>query len=258
VISLDATIIQADLLFNPPGIQSDHLESMSHNRCPQFASSMMCADFLHLAEELRLLEAYGIDWLHIDVMDGHYVPNFSLGLDYCRALASATRLPFDVHLMVEHPECHIDAFATLPGARLTFHPETVRQPIRLVQRIRELGAAVGVAIDPAQAVEQFRHLIPLVDQVLVMTVNPGYAGQKLLSHCIAKIRELKQWLDREGVATEIEVDGNVSWENIPKMTEAGASILVLGTSSLFEKHRPREECLRALRALRDQFRTVKR
>lgn len=205
-----------------------------------------------------MLEDYRIDWLHIDVMDGHYVPNFSLGIDYCRALAAATCLPFDVHLMVEQPERHIDAFATLPGARLTFHPETVRQPIRLIQRIRELGATVGVAIDPAQPAEQFRHLIPLVDQVLVMTVNPGYAGQKLLPHCIAKIRELKQCLDREGLPTEIEVDGNVSWDNIPKMTEAGASILVLGTSSLFERHRPREESLRALRALREQLVTAKR
>jgi ribulose-phosphate 3-epimerase len=219
----------------------------------QFSPSMMCADFLHLEDDLRLLEKYGADWLHIDVMDGHYVPNFTLGIDYCRALATATRLPFDVHLMVEHPERHIEPFAELPGARITFHPETVRQPVRLIQRIRELGASPGIALDPAQTVEQFRHLTPLVDQVLVMTVNPGYAGQKLLPHCLAKIAELRAWLEKEKLSPDIEVDGNVSWEHIPKMVAAGADILVAGTSSLFEEHRSREASLRELRSLLDQL-----
>jgi ribulose-phosphate 3-epimerase len=181
------------------------------------------------------------------VMDGAYVPNFTLGADYCRALAHATRIPLDVHLMVEHPERHIEAFCALPGARVTFHPETVRQPVRLIERIRELGASPGFALDPAQPVECFRHLIPLVDQVLVMTVNPGFAGQKLIPHCLGKIAEVRGFLSREGLAAEIEVDGNVSWANLPGMIEAGADILVAGTSSLFEKHRPRETSLCELR-----------
>jgi len=215
----------------------------------QISPSMMCADFLHLEEEVRLLEAHGVEWLHIDVMDGHYVPNFTLGIDYCRALAGATRIPFDVHLMIEHPERHIEAFCALPGARVTFHPETVYQPVRLIERIRELGASPGFAIDPAQPVEQFRHLIPLVDQVLVMTVNPGYAGQKLIPHCLKKITEVRDFLKRESLTADIEVDGNVSWDNIPKMIDAGADILVVGTSSLFEKHRARQQSLRDLRSL---------
>jgi ribulose-phosphate 3-epimerase len=215
----------------------------------QVSPSMMCADFLHLKEELRFLETFGADWLHIDVMDGHYVPNLTLGIDYCRALTGATRLPLDVHLMVENPDRHVETFATLPGARVTFHPETVRQPVRLIERIRELGASAGVALDPSQTVQQFRHLYPLVNQVVVMTVNPGYAGQKLIPHCITKIDELRQWLGQEALSADIEVDGNVSWQNIPKMVAAGANILVAGTSSVFEKHRPREESLRDLRTL---------
>ena len=209
----------------------------------------MCADFLHLAEEVRILEAHKVDWLHIDVMDGHYVPNFTLGVDYCRALAGATKIPLDVHLMIEQPDRHIEPFCTIPGTRLTFHPETVRQPARLIERIRELGASPGFALDPSQPVDQFRHLIPLVDQVLVMTVNPGYAGQKLIPHCLHKIQEVRDFMTREKLAIDLEVDGNVSWKNIPKMVEAGATILVVGTSSVFEKHRPREESLRELSAL---------
>jgi len=215
----------------------------------QVAPSMMCADFLHLADELKILEAHKVGWLHIDVMDGHYVPNFTLGVDYCRALASATKIPLDVHLMIEEPDRHIEPFCAIPGTRLTFHPETVRQPARLIERIRELGASPGIAIDPGQPVDQFRHLIPLTDQVLVMTVNPGYAGQKLIPHCLDKISEVRDFLEREKLEIDIEVDGNVSWKNIPKMVEAGATMLVAGTSSVFEKHRPREESLREFSVL---------
>ena len=212
----------------------------------QIAPSMMCADFLHLEDEVRILEANKIEWLHIDIMDGHYVPNFTLGIDYCRALAGATKIPLDVHLMIEHPDRHIEPFCTIPGTRLTFHPETVRQPVRLIERIRELGGSPGIAIDPGQTVDQFSHLIPLTDQVLVMTVSPGYAGQKLVPHCLDKISEVRDFIKREKLSIDIEVDGNVSWKNIPKMVEAGARILVAGTSSIFEKHRPRQESLREL------------
>ncbi|PTX95313.1 ribulose-phosphate 3-epimerase [Spartobacteria bacterium LR76] len=220
-----------------------------HSRRIQIAPSMMCADFLHLEEEVRFLESHGVDWMHVDIMDGHYVPNFTLGIDYCQALSRACRMPFDVHLMVEHPEAHVEGFASLPGARLTFHPETVRQPIRLIERIRELGASPGLALDPSHTVDQFRHLFPLVDQVLVMTVNPGYAGQKLQPHCLDKIAELRALLDAQGLKAEIEVDGNVSWDNIPRMIDAGADILVVGTSSLFQKGLSREDAFTRLAQL---------
>ena len=166
-------------------------------------------------------------------MDGRYVPNFTLGPDYCRALSVASLIPLDVHLMVEEADRHVALFAGFPGTRVSFHPETVRQPVRLVERIRELGASPGIALDPAMPIDACRHLLPLVDQVVVMTVNPGYAGQKLLPFCLPKITECRRLLDACGSPAAVQVDGNVSWENIPRMVAAGADILVAGTSSLF-------------------------
>jgi len=194
---------------------------------------MMCADPFSLREVLDVFFQGGIEWLHIDVMDGRYVPNFTLGPDYCRSISMASSIPLDVHLMVEEPDRHVHLFAGFPGARVSFHPETVRQPARLVERIRELGASPGIAIDPAMPVSHCRHLLPLVDQVVIMTVNPGYAGQKLLPFCLEKITECRAFLDDAGAAAVVQVDGNVSWENIPRMVAAGADILVAGTSSLF-------------------------
>ena len=212
---------------------------------------MMCADPLALGEILEVFETGGIEWLHIDVMDGRYVPNFTLGPDYCRALARASQIPLDVHLMVEEPDRHIGLFAGFPGARISFHPETVRQPVRLVERIRELGASPGIAIDPSMPVEACAHLLPLVDQVIVMTVNPGYAGQKLLPFCLPKITDCRRALDACGSDAAVQVDGNVSWENIPGMAAAGANILVAGTSSLFVGGRVAADNIRKMRSICD-------
>ncbi len=199
--------------------------------------SMMCADPFHLPEVLAAFEAGGIEWLHIDVMDGHYVPNFTLGPDFCRAVAKETTIPMDIHLMVESPDRYLDLFCPFPGARVSFHPETVRQPVRVIERIRELGASPGISVDPSLPLETLAHLLPLVDQVMIMTVNPGYAGQKLIPFCLEKLRECRRRLDAIGSGADVEVDGNVSWENIPGMVEAGANVLVAGTSSLFKNGR---------------------
>ncbi len=217
----------------------------------QISPSMMCADPFALADVLEVFQAGGIEWLHIDVMDGRYVPNFTLGPDYCRALAAASPIPLDIHLMVEEPDRHVGLFAGFPGSRISFHPETVRQPVRLVERIRELGASPGIAIDPAMPVEACIHLLPLVDQVVVMTVNPGYAGQRLLPFCLPKITACQSAFDACGSGASVQVDGNVSWENIPGMVAAGADILVAGTSSLFVGGRVNADDIRRMRSICD-------
>jgi ribulose-phosphate 3-epimerase len=208
---------------------------MTVNRPIRVSPSLMCADFLHLGRQLEVMAQQKVDCLHVDVMDGHYVPNFAFGPDFCRALAAGCPVPLDIHLMIEDPDAFVPEFAGLPGATVSFHPETSRHPLRTVELIRASGARAGIVLDPALPVQSARHLLPAVDQVCVLTVNPGYAGQKLVPRALEKLRELAAALAAEGSAAAVEVDGNVSWENIPGMIERGAQVLVLGSSSIFEK-----------------------
>jgi ribulose-phosphate 3-epimerase len=199
------------------------------------APSLMCADFLQLGRQLEVMEHKKVDLLHVDIMDGHYVPNFAMSPEFCRQLAAGCRIPLDIHLMIENPEAHLREFAGLPGATVSFHPEVSRQPLRVIELIHAGGAGAGIVLDPALPVQSVRHLLASVDQVCVLTVNPGYAGQKLIPRALEKIPELARLLAEEGSPAAIEVDGNVSWNNIPGMIQRGAQVLVLGSSSVFEK-----------------------
>lgn len=214
----------------------------------RIAPSLMCADFIHLGAELDLMREEGADCLHVDIMDGHYVPNYTLGPDFCRSLAEYSPLPLDIHLMIENIDAHAPLFAKIPHARVSFHPEATWHPLRTIDLIKSFGAEVGIAVDPALPLAAVQEILPHVSLVCIMTVNPGYAGQALIPETLDKIRALADVVHTRGLDIQIEVDGNVSWANIPRMVEAGADLLVAGTSSLFDGKGDLRTNLRRMRA----------
>ena len=200
----------------------------------KIAPSMMCCDFFDLRTQLNVFEEKKIELLHIDIMDGSFVPNFALGTDFVKQLKKATDIPLDIHLMVEDPASAIETFAFGEGDYVSVHLETTRHPQRLLSAIRARGAKPMIALNPATPVSMIEELVNDIDALLIMTVNPGFAGQKMTPNSIEKIKKARQFLDERAKQNiEIEVDGNVSIENAIRMRAAGADIFVLGTSSLF-------------------------
>ncbi len=196
--------------------------------------SMMCCDFVRLEPQLRVFEQCGIDLLHIDVMDGSFVPNFALGTDYVRHLRRASAIPMDIHLMVEYPERHLDAFDIQSGDYVSVHYESTKHLQRVLAAIKARGAKALLALNPATPVEVAIDVLDDIDGLLIMTVNPGFAGQKMVPHGIEKIRRARAFLDANGKKdAEIEVDGNVSIPNAKLMCDAGANIFVGGTGAVF-------------------------
>ena len=201
-----------------------------------FGASLMCADYLNLERDIHLLEQNGIDYLHFDVMDGHFVPNFGLNLDLLRKARAITDLPINVHLMIENAEDYIDAYLDAGCNSLSFHQESTYHIQRLLQKIRDHDVQAGIALNPATPLNTLDYILDDLDFVLIMTVNPGFAGQALVPNTLKKISDLKKLLARKKLDIDIQVDGNVSFENIPHMIHAGATMLVGGTSSLFVKN----------------------
>lgn len=194
----------------------------------------MCADFLELGRELRELERFGIEYLHIDIMDGVFVPNYTLGTDFIKKLHRATAIPLDIHLMIDRPDFKLDRFELRHGDYVSIHYEATPHVQRTLAAIRQTGAKPMLALNPATPLCVLEDLLPDIDAVLIMTVNPGYSGQSLIPQTIDKISRLRLMLDNSGYpGIEIECDGNVSFDNAVKMSCAGANIFVAGTSSLY-------------------------
>jgi ribulose-phosphate 3-epimerase len=202
----------------------------------KIAASLMCDSFRHLEQSLKEMETAGIDLIHVDVMDGTFVPNFTLGPDIVRAVREMSTLPIDVHLMAMNPERHLDTFLAhlVPGRDyFSIHQEACYPLTRSIMRIKESGVKAGVALNPSTSVSVLEHIIGTLDFVLLMTVEPGFAGQELVPYAFEKIRAAKSLADRYNPLLEIEADGNVSFEHAPKMVECGVNLLVGGTSSVF-------------------------
>ena len=192
--------------------------------------SLLSADVGNLAAELSALEAAGLQWVHWDVMDGRFVPNITFGQHVIRQLRKRSGLFFDVHLMIEEPGRYIDDLAEVGADLITVHAEACKHLDRTIEAIKEKGLLAGVALNPATPLSAIEWILPKVDMVLIMSVNPGFGGQKLIPYTVEKVRALKKMIDERGLKTDIEVDGGVNLENVTEVMDAGANIIVAGSA----------------------------
>jgi ribulose-phosphate 3-epimerase len=212
----------------------------------RIAPSLLSANFARLAEDVAMCEAGGADWLHVDVMDGQFVPNLTFGAKVIDTVRKVSSLPLDVHLMVVEPQKYFDDFAAAGATGLTIHVEAAPHLHRQLQRIRELGCAAGVALNPATPLESVREAIPMLDLLLVMTVNPGFGGQEFIPHSIDKVGRARALLETTGSRATLEVDGGINRETIADVHAAGADTFVAG-NAIFASKDPKGE-IAALRA----------
>lgn len=200
------------------------------------SASIMCADIMNFGKAIKEMEEAGIEYLHCDIMDNHFVPNLMLPMEFLNRIHEETKLPFDYHIMAYNPETIIDKITVKEGDIIAVHYEATPHLHMVINKIIEKGAKAAVAINPATPISVLDEILPYLHMVLVMSVNPGFAGQKIVPTSFDKIRRMREKLDREGYGNVIiEVDGNCSFENVPKMYKAGAEIFVVGTSSVFKK-----------------------
>jgi len=194
----------------------------------QISPSMLSSDFARLADEAARVSA--ADWLHVDVMDNHFVPNLTLGAPVVEALARASRTPLDCHLMIEDPDRWAPGYVEAGASSVTFHVEAAAAPVRLARELRAQGARAGMALKPATPVDPYEDLLAELDMLLVMTVEPGFGGQKFLDLCLPKVRRARELADKHGLDLWLQVDGGVSLETIGRCAEAGADVFVAGSA----------------------------
>ena len=194
------------------------------------APSILASDFGRLGDEVRAVSDAGADWIHVDVMDGHFVPNITIGPAVTAAVRRVTQLPIDCHLMIEEPDRYVKRFVDAGADMVSVHVETATHLHRTVARIQELGAKAGVVLNPATPLSSLDAILPGVDFVLVMSVNPGFGGQKLIPAALAKARALREQIDRAGLDVRIEIDGGVTVENLDQVSEAGVEMIVAGSA----------------------------
>jgi ribulose-phosphate 3-epimerase len=202
--------------------------------------SILSADFLRLGEQLAELESAGADYIHFDAMDGRYVPNFSIGLPVLEAIRSGTSLPIDAHLMMVEPELWIDGFAEAGADRITFHAEASIHMHRVVQEIEKMGKVPGISINPATPINVLEEILPYVQQVLIMTVNPGFGGQSFIESSIDKIRRMREMIDQRNPDCRLQVDGGINPATIRAVVDAGADTIVAGSAVLGNGRHPAE------------------
>jgi ribulose-phosphate 3-epimerase len=196
----------------------------------KIAPSILSCDFGRLAEEVKAAEQAGADWMHLDVMDGHFVPNLTIGPDVVAAVAKVTSLPVDVHLMVREPDHLLDAFVAAGATALGVHVEACTHLHRTLSEIRRKGVRPCVVLNPATPAESIRLVLPLVDQVLVMTVNPGFGGQKFIAETLPKIRQIRAWIQESKRDVDLVVDGGISADTVETVAKAGANVFVMGNA----------------------------
>ncbi|MBX3204594.1 MAG: ribulose-phosphate 3-epimerase [Labilithrix sp.] len=213
------------------------------------APSILSADFARLGEEIAAVEAAGADWLHVDVMDGRFVPNITIGPPVVKALRRVTKLPLDVHLMIVEPERYVEAFAEAGADTITVHVEACTHLHRTLTHIRSLGKRAGVSLNPSTGEETLRYVLEVTDQILVMSVNPGFGGQTLIRETLPKVAAIRKMIDERGLAIDLEIDGGITAETAKEAVAAGARVLVAG-NAVFNDGRDYKRAIDAIRSAR--------